>query len=188
MVRKILLFYCTLLAMFMNISGLAAAKQTQDYLLQAVFLPVTLILIFSSFKTLTARKKEKKQEIVPAGKPIAAIALFSFLLFLAFAARLAVSQPKEIISPVSSSRNTPSITPTPTATIPKKVIITTENPKIPVNVREEPASSSAILAKIKSGAVFPCLASKEGWYQIELKSGGLGWVYGEFIKPEEEKK
>jgi len=188
MVRKILLFYCTLLAMFMNTSGLVAAKQTQDYLLQAVFLPVTLFLIFSSFKTLTARKKEKKQEIVPAGKPIAAIVLFSFLLLLALVARQAVSQPQEIISPLSSSQNTPSITPTPTAVIPQNIIVTTENPKIPVNVRTEPASSSAILAKIKSGAVFPCLDSKEGWYQIQLKNGKSGWVYGEFVKPEEENK
>lgn len=188
MVRKILLFYCTLLALFMNISGLAAAKQTQDYLLQAVFLPITLFLIFSSFKTLTAQKKEKNQGVVPAGKPITAIVLFSFLLFLAFVARQTVSQPQEFISPLPSSGNIPSITPTPTAAIPQKVTITTENPKIPVNVREEPASSSAILAKIKSGAVFPCLDSKEGWYQIKLKSGRLGWVYNEFAKPEEENK
>jgi len=171
----------------MNISGLAAAKQPQDYLLQVIFLPVTLFLISSSIKTLTTKKKEKISDIIPVGKPVVTVVLFLLLLLLVFVARQTVSQPPEIISPLSSW-NTPSITPTPTAAVPQKVTIITENPQIPVNVREKPASSSAILAKIKSGAIFPCLDSKEGWYQIKLKSDRLGWVYGEFVKPDEEKE
>lgn len=189
MLRKILLFYCTLLALFINISGLSAARHPQDYLLQAVFLPVTLFLIHSSIQLLISKKNKNVPEIPSAGKPAAAVFLLLFLLLIAFLARLTNSQPQGIISPLPDSGEvTPSVTPTPTTVIPQKVIITTENPSIAVNIREKPASSSAILAKIKSGAVFPCSDAKEGWYQIKLENNRTGWVYSEFVKPAEEKE
>jgi len=186
MVKKFLLFYCTVLALFMNLSGLAAAKQTQDYFLQAAFLPITLFLLYSSF-SLIFKKKGKLSETPPAGKPLAAIILLCLLFSLTLLARLTINNSQIIVSPLPDNPkiiSTPS--PTPTIFIPQTITIMAENPKFLVNIREKPASDSAVLAKTKSGVSFPCLQIKEGWYLIKMKTGKEGWVYGEFVIPKQE--
>lgn len=184
MVKKILLYYCTIVALFLNISGIAGARQASDYLLQAVFLPITGFLVFNTFKSIFSPQKEKNQD-GPAGKPIAAIIIFFLLLTVSLLARLNFSQEQGIISPLSPLLDSPTPTPTPEIYIPQKITIKTENPKFPVNVRQEPASSSAVLAKVKSGSVFSCLDSQEGWYKIEYKEGLAGWIFGQFVLIEE---
>ncbi len=180
MAKKILLFYCTILTLFINISGIWAVKRPQDYILQAVFLPVTLFLIYSSVKTIFGKKTEKNTENAPAAKPVLSVILLLILFSIAFAART-ISQPQEIVSPIPSLRYVPTIAPTPTPAIPEKVTIRAENLKTPINVRNDPASNSAIFAKTKSGETFPCLGFNNGWYKIKLTSGKSGWVFGEFI-------
>jgi len=184
MVKKILLYYCTVLAFFLNISGFLNAKQTNDYLLQFVFLPITAFLLINTFKSIFAPQKEKKTN-TSAGKPVIAFVLFFLLLAVSLLARLNLSPHQEILSPLSSLPTASAPTSVPEIFIPQKITIKTENPQFMVNIRQEPASASAVLLKVKSGTIFSCLDIQEGWYKIEYKDGQTGWVFGQYAAAEE---
>ena len=75
-------------------------------------------------------------------------------------------------APVSAPTMAPTATPTPrvigTVTIRKSGA---------VNVRERDTTESAKIGSAKAGAVYPCLSiSPNGWYQIELADGTIGYV------------
>jgi len=47
-----------------------------------------------------------------------------------------------------------------------------------VNVREKPDTSYSVITQLKKGETYPIIKEKDEWYEIELPSGGSGWIAG----------
>jgi SH3-like domain-containing protein len=50
-----------------------------------------------------------------------------------------------------------------------------------INVRKEPATNGAIVAKANYGVVFKTLEKKDGWVKVEHGQGVTGWVDGRLL-------
>lgn len=50
-----------------------------------------------------------------------------------------------------------------------------------INVRKEPATDGAIVAKASYGVVFKTLEKKNGWVKVEHGQGVTGWVDGRLL-------
>lgn len=61
--NKLFVIICALLAGFVSISGIAAARTPRDYIFQLVFLPVTSYLAYSVFKPTEVAFSDKKTAI-----------------------------------------------------------------------------------------------------------------------------
>ena len=112
------------------------------------------------------------------------------------------SKPQDTNTPTTGStepvKETPATTPvnTPTGTPPSTANPPTEEP-VPIssgkeltitatptgylNVREEPSKTGTILTKVYPGEHYTYTDHTEGWYQIELKDGNLGWISESYV-------
>jgi hypothetical protein len=82
----------------------------------------------------------------------------------------------EEVSPTPSPEGTPQPTGTPPA---KPYVIIKETSTGWLRVRQEPNTSSAELAKLNPGEMYPYLEEeKNGWYKIEHEDGEEGWISG----------
>lgn len=174
---KLFLGYCTLLAVFINLSGFVSAQKPVDFLWQTAFLPITLLLFFSLLK--------KDYHPPKINKSMAAVITIIFLLFLIISLRKTISSFKKDVSytkeSISNQPITPTLIPSPTPALPETITVYNENSAVPVNVREEPNVDSPVLAKLKPGAVAPCTDRRENWFQIKLKSEKMGWIFGDYV-------
>ena len=50
-----------------------------------------------------------------------------------------------------------------------------------LNIRQEPAGTSPIIATTTAGTVFPVIEVQEAWVGIELATGGVGWVSRQYV-------
>jgi hypothetical protein len=53
-----------------------------------------------------------------------------------------------------------------------------------LNVREEPTTKSATMARVKKGERLTVLGRDSEWVRVELPDGTKGWVYGKYVEPE----
>lgn len=55
-----------------------------------------------------------------------------------------------------------------------------------VNVRSEPVIQDGnIVTRISTGETFVILKKQGDWYQIRLRTGTVGWIFGEYVKVED---
>ena len=52
----------------------------------------------------------------------------------------------------------------------------------PLNVRSEPVSDSSVVGQVEPGVVLEYTDEDEGWYEIILPGGEVGWVLGDFVE------
>lgn len=192
MKKKLFLAYCTLLALFISLSGFVSAKETQDLLLQSAFLPVTLFLVYSFFKSFSNPGKNEINPTPPSSKEsrkTVIIITTIFFILIVVGGRKVISPPKKEINKITLPHPTqiaePMLEPSP---LPLTVKIYSDNPPIPVYAREKPASDSAVLARLIPGAVVSCLGQEENWFQVRLENGYTGWVLGDYLTFEQEKE
>lgn len=60
-----------------------------------------------------------------------------------------------------------------------------ETPTGFLRVREENNLNSAEIGRVNPGELFELKDEKDGWFQIKLKDGKLGWISNEYAKKEE---
>lgn len=77
-VARIFLFYCTLVATFLSISGFLNARSNFELITQAFFLPVTLYFIIASISSIT----KGEEEVTLEGKRVYLIISFVILMLL----------------------------------------------------------------------------------------------------------
>lgn len=82
-----LLFYSTLAALFISVSGFLSARETGAFVLQLIFLPVTVFLITRSVKTFKSGPPSSDRAFTDKKKVFIrlAISLVIYLCLFAFA-------------------------------------------------------------------------------------------------------
>ncbi len=76
----------------------------------------------------------------------------------------------------------PSSTLTPTVTISKVLILNT--PTGFLRVREDSSISSSEIAQVKPGEEYELIDQKEGWFEIKLADGRIGWISSSYAVKE----
>lgn len=177
---KLFVLFCTLLALFISVSGFAGAQNLNDFLPHIFFLPVTIYLVSSSVWIIFHPKESEpfSQGQKKAGLIISLI-LFISLLTIGIRAmnirpttqktNTGILQPAEIIAP----------TPTPTLT-PPMVTVKDTNLELLVNIRDKPSSASELISKVQVGQSFPLIQVKGLWIQISLDSTTSGWISSKY--------
>jgi len=54
-----------------------------------------------------------------------------------------------------------------------------------LNVREQPNTSAAAVARVKKGERLAVLGRDDGWVRVQLPDGTSGWVHGKYVRSEE---
>lgn len=98
--------------------------------------------------------------------------------------------PSISISPPALPTTTPSVTPkvteklSPSVTPAPGTILILDTPTGYLNVRENAGTGSKIVGKINPGDTFTPLDEQNGWYEIKLSDGTVGWISGAYAKKE----
>lgn len=174
---KIFLFLVTAAAIFISISGFLTSGG-QNIVFQLLFLPVTLLLVYTSYSLI---KHSTLEVVLPEKKG----GLFFYLVIFFALAIIAVSNVAKLrqkeVQPASEEKTaifTPSPTPTPVAE--KMLTIKTENPKTKVNIREAPSTSSKVIGKVLGNEQFVLIKKEKDWYKIKLEDG-FGYIYKDYV-------
>lgn len=99
----LLLYYCTLIALFLSVSGFLTARTTESLIFQVMFLPITLYFLIGVFRNL----KSKTLDVILSGRSTAiAVFIIIFTILLALAAKNILGQPGPNTEQVKSSQTT----------------------------------------------------------------------------------
>ncbi len=83
-----------------------------------------------------------------------------------------------------SSSATPISTPSPTASPSASKIIILDTPTGFLRVRETDSVSSAQVTTVNPGEKYDLVSEKEGWFEIKLTDGKIGWISSQYSKKE----
>ena len=50
-----------------------------------------------------------------------------------------------------------------------------------LNIRSGAGTGNSIIGKLARGEMVNIVSQKDGWYQIKLSNGSIGWVYGTYV-------
>ena len=112
----LLLYWCTLVALFLSLSGFLTVKTTQGIVFQFLFLPITLYFLFSAFRNL----KSRTLDVNLSGRTTSIVVfVIIFAILLGLAIRNILAQPRlkseqikssqEVEESVKSEKDTPLI-------------------------------------------------------------------------------
>jgi len=172
--KKILLYYCSLLAVFITISGILINSNLKNISTQLVFLPVPLYFLY----TLVSQFRQPKKLVIGG-------------LFLAILLAIGLVNVSKSVVKVPPSPPPPAVQkavePEATQETPK-LIIKIDDPKSWVNIRQEASTSAKIIGKAKHNQIYQSLSKENDWYQIEFKNTNTGWIHQDFVEILEESK
>lgn len=66
-------------------------------------------------------------------------------------------------------------------TVPQNSVIV--NAKNSLNMRSNPSTKDAIIAKVDRGVVMEVISRKGKWVNVRHSSGTVGWIYGDLLWP-----
>ncbi len=52
-----------------------------------------------------------------------------------------------------------------------------------LNVRADPTTSSAIVAKVVQGTVISPVQRSGRWFGVSMTDGSIGWIHGDYLTP-----
>ncbi len=87
--------------------------------------------------------------------------------------------PAEVPAGVVLGIADPAILPVAEAAQPTATVVADSRERL--NIRQEPAGTSPIIATTTAGTVFPVIEVQEAWVGIELTTGGVGWVSRQYV-------
>ena len=98
----LLLYYCTLVALFLSLSGFLTVKTTEGIVFQLLFLPITLYFVFSVFRNL----KSHTLDVNLSGRTTAIVVfLIIFAILLAVSIKNILAQRRLNNEQVKSSQS-----------------------------------------------------------------------------------
>lgn len=179
---KIFLYFCTLAALFVSVSGFLTARGIEAYIFQLVFLPVTLFLLISTIKSLV-NKNYSIGINISVNKAVVFTVLFIILSGISI---------KSILNKQKQTPETPNETivlapsASPEINVPKNYLtIKSPSPNLLVNIRASNSTSSEILEEAEDGKKYEYINSENNWYEIVLEDGKSGWVFSTYASLEE---
>lgn len=186
---QLLLYFCTLLAVFITISGIVIAKTMEGFLLQLLFFPITLFLVKSSFDQIFRKKPTAPNITMKRSKSFFLTSTIVFFLLMFIGIRsVARSQSidEENITTIEVEKADNS---TVVETIKNNeshiLVIKADNPRAIINIRETPSEISPIINQARVGQEFEFLSTKDDWYEIKIDDEKTGWIKADSIKPKE---
>lgn len=187
---QLLLYFCTILAVFITISGIVIAKTMQGFLLQLLFFPITLFLVKSSFDQIFLKKNNAPNITIKRSKSffLTSTIIFFLLMFIGIrsVARSMENQENEMTTITLDEDNKTIVVDTSKDDENKKIlIIKADNPKAIINIRETPDEISPIIDQARVGQEFEFLSTKDDWYEIQVDEDTIGWIKADNIKPKE---
>jgi len=195
----IFLYYCTLIAVFMSVSGFLASRTSPDApLFQLIFIPITLYFIFTSFKTTKGLVGKEHSAIFDVGLSGRKTSLVVFFLLFAVLLGIAVKNiffSKSIENDVNTApivvQNTDNSAKenalvfkkdAAVAGLSNKLTVTADTPDSPVNIRQGAGTSFPIIGRARDGQEFTYGEVQGEWYQIVLEEGQKGFINKKYIK------
>lgn len=189
--KSLLLFYSTIAALFISISGFIAAARGESIVFQIIFIPVTILLIILFLQELRRFGTERNDRKVSASKIIFFGLLYLLLLFVGIRNVGKTKENNEQINNPTIDKVTESTGRNDGIIFEKKpekeqktsiLIVDLKDGSVTVNIRSGPSTSSEILSKEKSGQEFEYLEEEDGWYKIILEDGSYGYIFQDYIK------
>ena len=179
-VGQLLLYFCTILAIFITISGILNATTMEGFFFQLMFFPITFFLAKSSFDQIIL-KKSTAPNITKKSKSffVTSIIIFFLLMFIGLrsVARSMKNQENEIATITLDENNKTIMVDTSENEDNKNIIIIkADNPKAIINVRETPSDTSPIINQARVGQEFEFLSTKDDWYEITIDEKTIGWI------------
>lgn len=187
---QLLLYFCTILAVFITVSGIVIATTMQGFLLQLLFLPITLFLVKSSFDQIIRKKSSAPNITLKRSKSFFATSaiIFFLLMFIGIrsVARSMENQENELTTISLDEDNKTIIIDTSKDGENKKIlIIKADNPKAIVNIREAANDTSPIIYQARVGQEFEFLSTNDDWYEIKVDEETIGWIKTDNINTKE---
>ena len=187
---QLLLYFCTLLAVFLTTSGIVKATSMEGFLLQVLFFPITLFLVKSSFDQLFRKKSTAPNITMKRSKSFFATSaiIFFLLMFIGIRsiARSMENQENEMATINLDEDNKTIIFDTSEGEDNKKIIIIkADNPKAIINIRETANDTSPIIYQARVGQEFEFLSIVEDWYEIKIDDETVGWIKADNTKSKE---
>lgn len=88
------------------------------------------------------------------------------------------------VNPDFSSSTSATITPTPTSSPSASKVVILDTPTGFLRVRETDSISSVQIGTVNPGEKLDFVSEKEGWFQIKLADGKIGWISSQYSKKE----
>ena len=195
--QKIFFVYCTILALFISISGILNITGIETALFQLVFLPVPLYFLVSIIRYLIQSKKQKKKKDKKGlplgsgfslGKGRVVFVVILFLLLLATSARKILTTDNTPSEPEPQKEGV-NINEYIVKEAEKFVLVISEDASSEINVRKESSTASDILGKVIVDEKYKYVSENEDWFEIVFDEELTGWVYKDYaIMAEENSK
>lgn len=184
-----LLFYYSLIAsILITASAALTSKEAGPFIFVLLFLPVTayfLVEFFRDVRQIFSPKNKEDAEIIShpgKGDFIIISAIFIILLTIGVGNILAKSH---VVNSTPAPHPNPSPNPSP-------LIFKTTKPKTTltikivdgspvVNIRQKPTVYSDKVAEAKNGDSFEYTNLTNGWYQINLSDGTIGYISTKYV-------
>jgi len=191
--RRVLLYYSTLLTGFIIVTGVISANSPMRLAMNLLFVPIGVFLlnqVIKDVKTLLRKEKEEELSVPLLGQKsflVSAALLFMLLIGISLSgiglapdesASVASTEPAS--NPIIISNKVEGVESTPEPTPPKKLVIDSEFGF--VNIRSSPTTSSEIVRKALNEEEYEYTGVESGWYQLLLKDKQIGWVLGRYIQ------
>jgi hypothetical protein len=201
-VSNIFFYYCTIVALFITVSGFLASKALEGHAFQLIFLPITLYFVFAVMRNLAAWVRKSKTgptlDVTLSGKKAVIVAFFIIFLTL-----LTIAIKNIFLSKGSKiEHNTPPLVTENSQSLDKEHVlvfkaetsneaplqtltVTADSPTSFVNIRQEPSISSTIIGRASNAQEFSYIQLSGEWYEIVLENGQKGYIHKGYVKEEE---
>jgi hypothetical protein len=108
---------------------------------------------------------------------------------LTVAAYLSISDTLSGITPTPASPSatlstSPTTTPSPSSSLSQTKVRIIDTPTGFLRVRQDSSVASPEIDRINPGQTYPLVQEEDGWYQIKLSDGKLGWISSQYAKKE----
>ncbi len=174
--KKILFYYCFILALFISISGIIASQNTVTLMFQLLFIPITLYFAYSVFIQFFDKKNKPITSSV-MNRGALFITLVLFVLLLVTSIMRVVKKPQQEVKKSPSI----SISPNPRAVITPYLMVKSNYQKDIINVRQSPNSTSKIIGVLDTKKKYQIVSRKNQWFEILFENGIKGFVNEKFI-------
>lgn len=188
MYKRLSIYYCFLLAVFISLTGMITSKTPTQLGFQVLFLPVTLYMGYSVL-VLMRGSAQRQRATLPHENAKATLMVRVFFCILLISSVVAVVRKNFgflqgaafVKQGVASPQPSPSATPvaTPTQSF---VRVQDEYVKNRINIREQASDTSTVIGKMTFGEKYEVLSQVDGWYQIKIDASQIGYVSKTFVQ------
>jgi uncharacterized protein YgiM (DUF1202 family) len=193
LLKKLLLGYCSLFALFLFLSGIVSSKTPQGLIPQLVFLPVVGFFIYTLITSILQRNRAKQSIEHTQDEPKSPFKRSSLILILAVLLMLlSVSIINIIKKPSMPDLDNRSLSKQinnekikdgillPSSKEKTSIRIIGDDDTTTINIREAATISATIISKTHRDQLFSVITKSGDWYKVLLEDGRNGFINSKF--------